>query len=264
MALNTSSLDARIAEAIKALVAARNRLVSPDDRVADAAAALIARLAKLLVQPDARQRCLEAAALPAYSQSWRGYDDASPAMQELYDVYNSVTFGVRQGAASLLGHEDAASFLAAHPHDPAVWAAVEAGGDPRPVINRVLLRRAGQPQQVGGRQLTFLGGGSTVVVDGRFSYGPAAPEILATAGRQRGRERPRYIVQRAPTTSREPIAVDLDELRVTRFQRENVATHTPDIRSIDDHGVFIALRNGETRRWAWDDFLWRPLAPFET
>jgi hypothetical protein len=265
MALNTSALDAHIAGAITALVAARNRLVPPNDRAAESAAGLIARLAKLLAQPDARQRCLEAAALPEYSPTWRGYDDASPNMQELMDEFNLVVSPLRRAAATLLGHKNAASYLAAHPHDPEVWAAVEAGDDPRPVINRVLLRRAERPpQRFGARELSFPGGRSTsIVVDGHLSYGPAAPEILATAGRQQGGDGPRFLLQRGPISGAR-IAVDLDALRVTTFQRPNVATHVPDIQSIDEEGVVVALRNGETRRWAWDDFVWQPLRRFET
>jgi hypothetical protein len=264
MALDASSLDARIAEAIHALVAARNRLVAPDDRAAETAANFIGRLAQLLAQPDTRRRCLDAAALIEISRTWRGYDDAAPNMQELMDEYNMVVRPVRRAAATLLGNKDAASYLAAHPHDPTVWAAVEAGGAPRPLINRVLMTRAGRREQrFGARRLLFLGGGSTVVVDGHLSYGPAAPEILATAGRQQGGDGPRFLLQRGPTSGAR-IAVDLDALRVTTFQRPNVATHFPDVRSIDEEGVVIALRNGETRRWAWDDLVWRPLKPFET
>ena len=262
MPLDSAALDAALDDAIRALHQLRDACGAQDVPPADA---VISRLAEVRSRPEPEQRVLLGALLVELSTGWRGYDDASPALQAVMERHNAAVSRIVRAASDALLAPDGVDFLVAHAADalvdrvlPTIRAQLSTAS-----WHRILLARPGRSEQrVGDTHLLFLANGLLVVVDGHHCHGPARPPIEAAVGQMSSPTRPgpRFIQLR--DLGDRPLVLDLERMRATEFQRPKVARHNPILRSIDELGVVLGLGRSDVR-YAWDELAWSPLRPFE-
>ncbi len=203
--------------------------------------------------------------LREFSSSWRGYDDASPALQAVMDAHNGAAAAIVRTASATLVAPEGVDFLATHATDPRVDHVLGQlrGSLSTPSWHRILLARPGRSEQhLGATHLLFLSHGLLVVVDGRHCYGPAKPPILAAVGHMAGswRPGPRYV--QLQDLRDQPVALDLELLQATEFQRPGVVRHTQTLQLLDEDGAVLTAGRTE-RRFTWGELAWSPLRPFE-